>query len=340
MKIGIISHSYDGMRLSCRLMDLLRSKGYKVDIFTTKKNMKENITSTSLKEFSEALFKEYRFGIYIGSCSIAVRGIAPFVKDKKTDPGVIVIDDLGGHVIPILSGHIGGANSLAKVIGECINSNVVITTGSDIRGIIPVDEFAVRNNLHIDDLNKAKYIASRIIDGFSVGLISEENIVSKVPHEYSLSSGDYGVYIGSKLLSPFKNTLNLIPRNLVIGIGCRRGVEKYRIYEFLLDLLKENNLSIHGLKVINSIDIKKDEKGIIEVSSMLNLPFNTYSADTLNNVQGKFASSGFVKSITGVDNVCERAALIHGGEILVHKSCRDGITLSIVRLKGGVSFEY
>ncbi|MEG2891925.1 MAG: cobalamin biosynthesis protein [Clostridium sp.] len=338
MKIGIISHSKDGWILSLRIKELLEPLGYIVNLFTSKKDIEGEVLP--LKEFSKTIFSEYDFGVFIGSIAIGVRGIAEFIQGKLQDPGIIVIDDLGKNVIPILSGHIGGANRLSRIISNGINSGLVLTTGSDIRGIIPIDEFASVNNLYIDGLDKAKLIASKIINGDNVSLISQENILSKIPSEYSGSLSDYGVYIGSSLEEPFKHTLRLIPRNIVLGIGCRRGVSSLDIHRFIIQTMEKHNLSPRGIRSINSIDIKSNEEGLINLSRELNVEFNTYSVNELIGVEGEFTKSSFVKRITGVDNVCERAALINGGEVLVRKTSSNGITISIVRIKGGVSFEY
>ncbi|MEF9953181.1 cobalt-precorrin 5A hydrolase [Clostridium sp.] len=338
MKTAIISYSSQGLTLSKKVAKVLSDIGHSVDIYSTRD--KQGVNRLTLSEFSKKVFEEYRFGIYIGSCGIAVRGIAPYIKGKEIDPGIIVIDDIGESVIPILSCHIGGANRLSRDIASGLSSRAILTTGSDVRGIIPVDEFAVNNNLSIDNIAMAKIIASRIIDGYCVTLISDEGIVSDIPHHYRGDSFEFGVYIGSRDITPFKNTLRLISKNLVVGIGCKKGTAPELIEDFIISIFKENKLLISGIKSLNSINLKSSEEGIVKFCLKHNIPFHTYTADKLNNVQGEFTSSSFVKSITGVDNVCERSALINGGKLILRKTSYKGMTISIAKVEGGVSFEY
>ncbi|MEF9953526.1 cobalt-precorrin 5A hydrolase [Clostridium sp.] len=338
MKSAIISYSNQGLILSKVVAKVLSDIGHSVDVYSTRDNTE--FDRLTLSEFSKKVFEEYKFGIYIGSCGIAVRGIAPYIKDKESDPGIVVIDDIGESVIPILSGHIGGANRLSRDIANGISSRAILTTGSDIRGIIPVDEFSVNNDLYIENIAMAKVIASRIIDGHCVTLISDERILSDIPHHYRGDSFEFGVYIGSRAITPFKNTLRLIPKNLVVGIGCRKGTSPEMLEQFIISTLRDNNLLLSGVRSINSINLKSSEEGIVKFCAKYKIPFNTYGQDRLSKVQGEFTSSSFVKSITGVDNVCERSALVNGGKLILRKTVYKGMTISIAKVEGGVNFEY
>ena len=109
--------------------------------------------------------------------------LSPFVKDKKTDPAVIVIDELGRFVIPLLSGHIGGANELSKKISKFTNSIEVITTATDINNKFAVDVFAKNNNLYISNMTIAKEISSKILEGEKIGFLSDFNFKGNIPSE-------------------------------------------------------------------------------------------------------------------------------------------------------------
>ena len=118
---------------------------------------------------------------------------------------------------------------------------------------------------------------------------------------------------------PYPETLHLIPRQTVLGIGCRKGIAYEEMDAFVARILNQEHIDPASLLAISSIDLKKEEPCLVELSRKYNVPFHTYSADTLSQVQGQFSASAYVKSITGVDNVCERAALIC--------ACTDTLTL-------------
>ena len=133
--------------------------------------------------------------------------------------------------------------------------------------------------------------------------------------------------------------MQLKPKEYILGIGARKGAEYSHLKDLIERVLKENNIDKRKILSIASIDIKKDEKAINMLAEELNVPFITYSKDELANMQGDFTSSNFVKSITGVDNVCERAVKCFcGSEIIVKKICENGFTLSIGFIKWHGSF--
>lgn len=259
----------------------------------------------SLHDFTTVGFREGNVLIYIGAVAIAVRAIAPFVKDKTTDPAVLAIDEQGTFVVPILSGHIGGANEYARQIAELIGATPVVTTATDIRGEFAVDVFAKRNGLEINDMKMAKEFSAKLLRG-------EEAVFTVSPKLHQ------------------EDGLFLIPKCLVVGMGCRKGKSFEELKALLLEVLNENDLNKRAIKAMVSIDIKKDEQGLIKLAESFGVPFITYSADTLMDQEGEFESSDMVLEKTGADNVCERAVAAYGAsKILVHKTARDGMTIAI-----------
>ena len=280
--------------------------------------------------------------IFVGACGIAVRKIAPYIKDKQTDPAVICIDELGTYVIPILSGHIGRANAIARYIAEQIGSTAVITTATDINGRFSVDSWAARNGFIIDDIKAAKEVSSAILEQ-DIPLISEFKIAGQLPAGIRSEDGntvrsyndnadrfrnDIGIYIGCNIRKPFSRTLRLIPKAVHLGIGCRKGTDEDSIRQAVDKVLSEHDIDKRAVKCISSIDIKSGEKGLLDYAEHNNLPINFYSAEELNNLDGDFTSSEFVKGITGVDNVCERAAMIGAEHLLVRKNAVNGVTIA------------
>ena len=296
------------------------------------------------RDFYGKCFEEGDALVSVGACGIAVRHIAPFIKDKAKDPAVIVIDELGKYVIPILSGHIGGANRLAGEIAEKIGAVPVITTATDINGRFSVDTWAAENGYVIGSMKLAKAISAEILER-DVPLLSQLPVSGRLPSGIfdwatpgkAAALGDrkpeIGICIGYKTESlenePFSRTLHLIPKCLTLGIGCRKGTPKEKIAEAVKAVFDEAGLDLRAVKEAASIDIKKDESGLLEYCSDLGVPVKFYSADELSNAKGEFSASEFVKNGTGVDNVCERAAIIASDRIIVKKMAFDGVTVAV-----------
>ena len=276
--------------------------------------------------------------IFVGACGIAVRAIAPHIRSKTTDPAVLCIDEQGKFVIPLLSGHIGGANKLALELADGLNAQAVITTATDINGRFSVDSWAVQNGFMIGNMTIAKEISAAILE-HDIPLSSSLPIVSGLPDGVLLSgTGEIGIYIGWKKLSPFHKTLNLIPKILHFGIGCRKGTDCDTIRETISEIFEREKIDKRAIKIISSIDLKANEEGLLEFSRRENLPIIFYSVEELNAVPGSFSGSDFVKKITGVDNVCERAAMIGAEKLVLKKTAFNGITVAIAAERKEVSF--
>ena len=268
------------------------------------------IHDTNLSDWVKSHFCSGNALVFIGAAGIAVRAIAPFVRDKTTDPAVLVIDEKGRFVIPILSGHIGGANELARKIALAIGAVPVITTASDVNNLTAIDEFASKNNLAINDMKLAKDFAAKRL---------------------SVNAGDtrqkpcftVSVYIKNDILS-------LIPKCVVLGIGCKKGKSAGELENFVKETLKMHKIDYRSLESINSVNQKKDEKAIILLANSFELPFVTFSAEELNQIPQKVSHSDFVEKTLGTDNVCERSVFKAGAsELIVPKTTRGGMTLAI-----------
>ncbi len=245
--------------------------------------------------------------LFIGACGIAVRAVAPFLHDKTTDPAVLVMDEAGKHVISLLSGHIGGANALAGEIALKTGAVPVITTATDLRGITAADTWAVDHNCAIENPEAIKSVSSAMLAGHAVGVAITER----------------------QMDPPFPVTLWLRPRTLVLGAGCRKDTDPAAFEEKVLCFLKENGVSLLSLRAVATIDLKRNEPALVRFCTRYSLPLQVYSADELRAVPGVFAHSDFVEKTTGVDNVCERAAVLTGGSLLVGKTAAEGITLAL-----------
>lgn len=276
--------------------------------------------------------------VFVSSCGIAVRKIAPFVHDKRTDPAVVCVDEKGTFVIPLLSGHIGGANALARKLADSLHATPVITTATDINKKFSVDTWATENGCAISSMKLAKAVSAAILEG-DIPLKSDFPVVGNLPNGViSGETGKLGVYLTATNQEPFENTLRLIPKGLHLGIGCRRGIEKEAIQAAVEQVFKENHLDFRAVQSAASIDLKKDEEGLLSFCEEHNIPIRFYTAAQLEAVPGEFTPSPFVQSITGVDNVCERAALAGADELIVRKTACHGVTVAVATEKWEVHF--
>ena len=314
--------------------------------------------------------------IFIGAAGIAVRAIAPYIEDKTKDPAVIVIDEAGKNVIPLLSGHIGGGVREAKRIAELLGAHLVVTTASDVSGEFAVDVFASENGFAISDMKKAKEFTARLLeekeavyevdaeiagmpfydvdtgyanvvrqlaDGYSCGscakyadneanedCIDAENAVGKsFEKENDFVRNKAFFTISFRQDKSESGVLNLIPKCIVIGVGCKKGTPYEKLLAFVEDKLSEHNIDKRAVSVLASADIKKEEEGLIRVAKELEAEFKVFSSDVLMAQEGEFTASEFVKSITGTDNVCERAVAACGcKKIIVTKESSDGMTFA------------
>lgn len=349
MKISMISFTKTGAFTSKKIADGLTARGHECEAFGRAGFAGDAGIlpwNGGLNGWTEAAFQEKDALIFVGAAGIAVRAIAPFLKDKTTDPAVIVADEVGKFSISLLSGHIGGANSLAKEVADLIAAIPVITTATDINSLFAVDEWAARNHLYIENMGLAKEISAAILAGEIIGVTSDYLIEGKPPRQlrYMAEQENGGedcpagqgypelgfrvsLYEGEE---PFLKTLRLIPKTVTVGVGCRKGVSLEAVETLLHQTLKEYGLSVNSIERLCSIDIKKEEAALRQLSEKLSIPLVFFSSAELEQLPGDFTASGFVAQITGVDNVCERTAVLGSqGELTVKKQAQNGVTIAI-----------
>lgn len=337
MNAIVFSFTRNGAKISLNLQKYLDSCGFKTGIFTTRRYRDLDPALREIRPSLQVMCKEaflrYRLLIFIGATGIAIRSIAPYIRSKTRDPAVISIDEQGKFVIPLLSGHIGGANSLATGVAAFLKAVPVITTATDINDLFAVDEWAARHNMSIFNMDAAKTFASYLVDCKKVGVKSEFPVRGTLPRGLVMAEeGPVGMVISlHKTVQPFVETVVLRPRVLHLGIGCRRGTSMDKIEEIVIQELTKLKVTLSVVKGIASIDVKKDEEGLLTFAEEYALPVRFYSAEELNAVEGDFTSSDFVAKTVGVDNVCERAAVLdsQGGKLLLRKTGRNGVTLAI-----------
>lgn len=271
--------------------------------------------------------------LFVGACGIAVRLIAPHLKDKLTDPPVLVMDEAGGYIIPILSGHVGGANDLARKLAEVTGATPVITTATDVNQTFAIDEFAMENHLTIQNKDRIKTVSGKVLKGEPIRI----SIEGFPPGE------DVDVVIGDRRESEetvakdiLAKALWLTPKHYVIGIGCRKGKTCPEIEAPVQQALESLGITYDDIYAFGSIDLKAEEEGLLDFSRIHRIPFVTFPAELLEQAVGDFTPSEFVKETTGVDNVCERAAALlagNRGTPVLKKLAENGVTVAIYRRK-------
>ena len=339
MRISVFSVTEKGRLLSEKIEELLSENA--VERYTFSKHTDEGSTAFSdIKTTVGNAFYSSDVLIFVCACGIAVRSIAHFIKDKQSDPAVVVIDDNGKYVISLLSGHIGGANRFSGKLAEKLGAVPVITTATDIGGRFSPDSLAMANGLIITDMNAAKEIASAVLDGEKIGLTSEYECVN-IPRELEQNkSHRCGIHIGADYKKDFDITLGLIPKNIVLGIGCKRDTPIEVIEAAVKNALEKNDILFERVCCVTTIDIKKDEKGLKEFSEKYGLEFRLFSAQQLMRAKGDFTSSDFVKSVTGADNVCERSCVSYTeNKLLFKKYSENGVTVAASEKKTIIDFE-
>ena len=290
MRAAVTAFTGRGSRLAAKLLEALRAAGWEASAWIPGKYMDESLASAgclanplALSDWMEARMREETDAfVFVGACGIAVRAVAPWVNHKSTDPAVLAVDERGIHVISLLSGHVGGANCLARELAQAIGGRPVITTATDLSGLFAVDEFAAGNGLHLSDWALAK-----------------------------------------------------------------------QCEEAFAEMIREHGLDRAAVCGIASIDLKREEQGILEFAKKHSISFYTYDSGTLAEQEGAFTPSEFVSQVTGVDNVCERAAVCaarelalargmeNGGaaRLLVRKYIRGGVTLAAACMDWRICFD-
>ena len=267
--------------------------------------------------------------VYVGAMGIAVRAIAPHIEHKDVDPAVIVIDESGKYVIPILSGHLGGANELAAVLAGVCGAQLVITTATDIRGVFAVDLWGKKQDCVMLETDRIKDVSGKLLAGKNITLRTSWPIKGTTPGGIIITKAD-DADVSLDIKADESKALHVVPKICTLGVGCRRGTSAAALEHFLNRLLLDSGISEAAIKQVASIDIKAEEPGLKEFCKNHGWELVTYSAFELEQVKGKFSSSDFVKDTTGVDNVCERSAVLaSGGELIEEKMAGDGITMAI-----------
>ena len=328
--IGIVCPSPKGAEIAFKLQKSLNANLY----------LKEN-KDFKLDTAAKQAMEECDGIIFISSTGIAVRAIAPYIQCKDKDPGVVVVDLSCRYVINILSGHLGGGNELTLKVAEILGAEPVITTATDRMNIIGPDMLAKNNDLIISDMKMAKEIAALLVDNKIVGIKDDYNLIQMSKgYERIDVVKENSIWITNKIKSAeddenidYSKVLKLIKQDIVLGIGCRRNTPFEKLKKFIEESLIKYNIHKQAVNKIVSVDVKKDEQGIIELAEYLGCPFITFTREEIKSVQDKYEGSPFVLKTLGITGVCEPSVDLAGAQIIEGKIKHEGMTLAIGQLK-------
>ncbi len=317
MKLAYLSFTEKGRQLAGRLAAALGGTAQRCG------------ASCSLEAWTAAHFSQSDGLVYVGAAGIAVRAIAPHLKSKTTDPAVVVVDECARYAIPILSGHLGGANDLARAIGRVCGALPVLTTATDVNGVFAVDEWAKRQNCLVLNPEQIKTVSAKLLAGGTITVQSSWPIAGQPPRNVCQTE-DRGADVLLDIHPGTGEKLHLVPRIAVLGVGCKKNVLPQTLETALAAFLTGAGVCEQAISAVASIDLKKNEPGLLDFCAAHGWPLKTYPAEQLREVEGQFTPSAFVKGVTGVDNVCERSAVLaSGGTLCQGKTARDGITMAL-----------
>lgn len=265
--------------------------------------------------------------IFVGAAGIAVRAVAPFVRSKTTDPAVVVVDENGRWAVPVLSGHLGGANALAQRIADEIGAQAVITTATDGRGAFAADTWARSRGLQVMNARNIKRVSAAVLAGETVLVRSRWKIGGAVPSGLQLTDEPEKAQLVIDWQPPAQEEALWLCPPLFLGLGCRKNTPP----EALEEAFVQSGLPAKAVAGAGSIDVKQNEAGLLAFCAAHGWPVQFFSAAALAEAPGQFTASAFVKQTVGVDNVCERAALLaagHGAQLLLPKQAGGGVTLA------------
>jgi len=353
MKLAVISVTNNGAILSNRLAERLREQGHQVNIFAKYgRNPLDAAAYELLSTLIADIFPCYAGFIFIMATGIVVRVIAPYIQDKRIDPAIVVMDESGQYVISLLSGHLGGANELAELIGERIGALPVITTATDVNNKPAVDVLAVKLYRSIQPFAQLKHMNARIVNGEQVLFFIDKTLPNQefyfqiaekqgiVLHDLAkLSASDYdgAVLITDQEIAVEKPHLYLRSMALAVGIGCRRGTTSTEILAAVTAACQTIGYHIKHIAIIGSTVVKQDEAGLLAVIQQLAVPSRFYINQELQECidQYQLEVSSFVQKQIGVGNICAAAAILAGqtNKLLLPKTKYKNVTVAIAPVK-------
>jgi cobalt-precorrin 5A hydrolase len=294
---------------------------------------------TRLADAVDRWFATFSGHVFVMATGIVVRSIAGHLEHKTRDPAVVVCDEAGRFAISLLSGHVGGANRLARQVAAITGGQPVITTASDVNGVAAIDVIAVDHALAIENPAAIKTVNMALVTGNPIRVHDPyDRVVPHLPQDQvrPCGPGDFdadgaGVFVDHIHLDLPPHVLVLRPRSLVAGVGCNRGTDATEIRGLLERTFAENRLTLSSLRAIATVDLKADEPGLLTLAENLAIPLRTFTRDRLGQADPVPTPSTIVEKHIGVPSVCEAAALLatHRGRLIVPKQKTRNVTVAV-----------
>lgn len=327
-----------------------------VDAFEDSQTTRPVVFFDSLSALMGDTFSAHPCHLFISAAAIAIRAVAPFIRDKLSDPSVLAMDHRGRFIVSLLSGHVGGANAMAAKIAGLLGATPVITTATDTEQLPALDEIARRKGLSFANPGAVKHVSAALLAGKNVALHDPGNLLGlrngpwqalfhDLSHKAVEDCIERAAFSGPAVLVTEKSVrvadeqsrLIAHPRVLHVGIGCRRGTAAGEILRQLHDVFARNGLSLQSLAFLASLDAKADEAGLLEASARLGLELRLFSAAELAAFPVSQASRKAWETF-GLAGVCEPAALASAAlheestaKLMVAKQTGNGVTIAVAQ---------
>lgn len=310
--------------------------------------------SGDLKALLTEIYPQYPGFVFLMATGIVVRLIAEFIKDKRVDPAIVVMDIAGQFAISLVSGHLGGANALARRLAAFTGATAVVTTGTDLCGTIAPDLIAMEIGGEVDDCEAMKRVSAALVDGEPTAVLDLSGmdppslrgpLKPSVERATSLevlaaSPASAAIVITNRLLDltaavPGKAVVILRPKNLVVGVGCHRGASAEEIAATIQRVLADAGLSIKSVRCLATVEAKQGEAGLQEAGGRLRLPLRFCTKEALNRVAHVPNPSEAPMKYVGVQGVAEPSALlVSGGRLVVEKVKSGNVTVAVAEMQG------
>ncbi|PKN07409.1 MAG: cobalamin biosynthesis protein CbiG [Deltaproteobacteria bacterium HGW-Deltaproteobacteria-8] len=299
----------------------------------------------SIHELLVRTFSRYPRHVFIGAAGIAVRAIAPLLRGKAVDPAVAVIDHEARFAISLVSGHIGGANELARELAQITGATPVITTGTDVAGLPAVDELARARGMAVENLPAAKAVSAALLEGCPVQVFDPDGrlldgedcgglFVATAPEKWDPALP--GVWCHWRAGGIFSQTFRLYPRCLCLGLGSRKNVPESEILAHIATVFAQQGLCPQSVAAVGTASIKRDDSGLCAAAAALGPEVVFYEPEALAAVEAAGQSETVLRR-TGTGSVSEAAALLlaRGGELISPKTKTGRVTCAVaLRSKG------
>lgn len=307
------------------------------------------------------LFPRYHFLIFFAAAGLVVRVVAPCLREKRSDPGVLVIDERVRHVVSLLAGHAGGANQLARVVASLVDAVPVVTTASDMQGILALDLLGREEGWVLESEGCLTETMAALVNGAPVAVVQEAGetdwqIREDVPRNVTMFDSfdayirEVGeshavpiILITDRLLSLESPLLTQAviyrPKSLVVGVGCERGVTLEEIEHAIMDTMAQRSLAFSSLRNLATVTLKQDEEALMAFAVKHHLPIRYYSPAELRSVTTAPNPSAEVECAIGAPGVCEPAALLSAGvkHLVVPKVKCGRVTVAVSRWTPGTA---